>query len=105
MDTSDSFSTSRRVSANQNGRIQYSRQGWQRIYDGRFMFSPLHAMVKPTLHLTCAAVAIMAGYAFARRDELLEIGRKPGLSGLPQGVNMSVIRWVTGVHDVFSCSR
>lgn len=28
------------------------------------------------------------------RDELLEIGRKPGLSTLPQGVNMNVIRCV-----------
>lgn len=28
----------------------------------------------------------------ARRDALIEIGRKPGLTTLPQGVNMSVIR-------------
>ena len=34
------------------------------------------------------------GASRARRDELLEIGRKPGLSTLPQGVNMSVIRCV-----------
>lgn len=32
----------------------------------------------------------------ACREELLEIGRKPGLSTLPQGVNMSVIRCVLG---------
>lgn len=28
------------------------------------------------------------------RDELVEIGRKPGLTALPAGINMSVIRYV-----------